>query len=89
MSSKNKSSKKSSDAAVAQPNQLGIAPPQEIEYGRFPDAKRHFGLTRSKVYDLIWSGAIKSCVVKKKGARHGVRLLDMASIRDFLRSNTR
>lgn len=65
---------------------LRVAPP--TEYGRFPDVKAHFGLTRSKTYDLLRSGAIRSCCVKRKGARHGVRLIDMQSVRDFLKANT-
>ena len=67
-------------------DQLGIAP--TVEYGRFPDVKAQFNITRSTCYALIWAGKIKSCVVKKKGARHGIRLIDMASVREFLRSNT-
>ena len=81
-----KSSAKDSDAVLHRLGQLGVAP--QMEYGRFPDVKAQFNLTRSKVYDLIWSGKIKSCVVKRKGARHGIRLIDMASVREFLKSNT-
>lgn len=74
------------DAALQRLDQLGIAP--QMEYGRFPDVKAQFNLTRSTCYELIWQGKIKSCVVKRKGARHGIRLIDMASVRDFLRANT-
>ena len=62
--------------------------PQQMEYGRFPDVKAQFNITRSTCYELIWAGKIKSCVVKKKGARHGIRLIDLQSVRDFLRKNT-
>jgi hypothetical protein len=74
------------DAALSRLNQLGIAP--QIEYGRFHDVQACFGLTRSICYDLIREGKIKSAVVKKKHARHGVRLIDMESVRAFLRANT-
>lgn len=59
----------------------------EIEFGRFPDLRSRFGLARSKAYQLIAEGAIKSVVIKKRGARTGIRLIDMQSVRDFLQSN--
>jgi hypothetical protein len=31
---------------------------------------------------------IKSAVIKQKGARTGVRLIDMQSVENFLRANT-
>jgi len=77
----------SPDAAVQKLPHNGVGPP--LEYGRFSDVKAQFSITRSTCYELIWAGKIKSCVVKRKGARHGIRLIDMASVRDFLRSNTR
>jgi hypothetical protein len=86
-SEKQRPSGENPDAALRRLDEFGIAPP--MEYGRFPDVKARFNLTRSTCYELIWSGKIKSCVVKRKGARHGVRLIDMASVREFLRSNTR
>jgi hypothetical protein len=85
-SEKQRSSAKNSDAALPRLTQLSIAP--QMEYGRFPDVRAQFNITRSTCYELIWAGKIKSCVVKKKGARHGVRLIDMQSVRDFLRANT-
>ena len=61
----------------------------EIEFGRFADLRSRFGLTRSTAYKLIAGGKIKSAVVKEKGARSGIRLIDMQSVREFLRANTR
>ncbi len=57
----------------------------EIEYGRFQDLERRFGIKRSTAYKLIWLGKIKSVCAKRKGARSGIRLIDMQSVRDFLR----
>ncbi len=58
---------------------------QPIEFGRFDDLQRRFGIRRSKAYELIEAGQIKSVCVKKKGARSGIRLIDFASVREFLR----
>jgi hypothetical protein len=60
---------------------------EEIEYGRFDDLRRRFGIRRSKAYQMIQEGQIKSACVKKKGARSGVRLIDFESVRQFLRAS--
>ena len=60
---------------------------QEIEYGRFDELERRFGIRRSTAYELINAGKIKSVAVKKKGTRSGIRLIDFGSVRDFLRGN--
>jgi hypothetical protein len=58
-----------------------------VEYGRFDDLQRRFGIRRSKAYELIQAGKIRSTCVKKKGARSGIRLIDFESVRQFLRGN--
>jgi len=58
------------------------------KYGRFPDVERIYSIRRSKAYELISAGLIKSVVIKQKGARSGIRLIDMESVEDFLRGNT-
>jgi hypothetical protein len=60
----------------------------EIEFGRFDDLERRFGIRRSTAYELIKAGKIKSSCVKKKGARSGIRLIDFASVREFLHAQT-
>jgi len=57
----------------------------DIEFGRFDDLQRRFGIRRSTAYELIGAGKIKSVAVKKKGARSGIRLIDFNSVREFLR----
>ena len=59
---------------------------EQIEYGRFDDLQRRFGLKRSLAYELIGAGKIKSVAVKKKGSRSGIRLIDFNSVREFLRN---
>jgi len=61
---------------------------QEIEYGRFDELERRFGIRRSTAYELINAGKIKSVALKKNGTRSGIRLIDFASVRQFLRANT-
>ena len=50
---------------------------QQIEYGRFADLERRFGIRRSTAYALLAAGKIRSACVKKKNARSGVRLIDL------------
>jgi hypothetical protein len=57
---------------------------QPIEFGRLDELQRRFGIRRSKAYELINGGQIKSVCVKKKGARSGIRLIDFDSVREFL-----
>lgn len=60
---------------------------EQIEYGRFDDLQRRFGIRRSTAYELIAAKKIKSVAVKKKGSRSGIRLIDFNSVREFLRVN--
>ena len=54
------------------------------EFGRFPDVTRLFGLRKYIVYQLIASGDIRSVVLRRKGARTGMRLIHLESVRSFL-----
>ncbi len=60
---------------------------QQIEYRRFDDLQRRFGIRRSTAYELIGAGKIKSVAVRKKGARTGIRLIDFHSVREFFRED--
>lgn len=48
--------------------------------------KRIFGISRSFAYDLLKHGKIRSISLRKPGRAKGRRLFDVASVRDFLRS---
>ncbi len=61
---------------------------EQIEFGRFDELERRFGIRRSKAYELIKAGKIKSACVRKRGARFGIRLIDFDSVRRFLREST-
>jgi hypothetical protein len=55
-----------------------------IEWGRLPDMRRCFGIKRSTAYLLINEGKIRSKLVRLAHSRTGTRLIDFASVRDFL-----
>jgi hypothetical protein len=58
----------------------------EPEFCRPADCRNLFGLSRTFVYQLIQGGKIKSVCLRKPGAATGIRLLHVASIREFLTS---
>jgi hypothetical protein len=52
---------------------------------RVPGAVKYSGLSRSKLYELLSDGRIRSiCVRSQKGAQRGVRLIDRESIDSFI-----
>jgi hypothetical protein len=55
------------------------------EFCRPADCRRLFGIGRSYVYQLIQSGDVRSVSVRKRGAKTGIRLLDVESVRAFIR----
>jgi len=59
----------------------------EIEWARLPDIEKKFGLRRSKLYELISTGEVRSSCIRRKGAMTGVRLIDVESVRELLRAN--
>ena len=57
---------------------------EEILFGRFSELRRLYGIPRSSAYILLNEGKIKSRIVKMKGSRTGIRLIDFQSVRQFL-----
>src|ERR1700733_2573010 len=52
---------------------------------RIPAAVKYSGLSRSRLYELLSEGKIRSiCVKSHKGAERGVRLLDREAIDTFM-----
>ena len=68
-------------SAPIEPGESGSILP---EFGRVPDVERIYGLKRGLCYSLIAAGQIKSVCLRKPGAKTGVRLVYLASVRDFL-----
>jgi hypothetical protein len=56
------------------------------EFIDLPGLQSRFGIKRSLAYILIAEGAIKSVSLRRRGAVKGKRLIDVASVRDFLNS---
>jgi hypothetical protein len=57
-----------------------------LEFGRCQDLQRVFGLKRGSAYNLLAAGKIRGCVIRIKGQKSGLRLFDMASVRNYIRS---
>ncbi len=68
-------------AAPISPGETGAIIP---EFGRVPDVERIWGIKRGLLYLLLKHGDIKSVVIRRKGARTGVRLIHLQSVRDHL-----
>ncbi len=57
------------------------------EFIRLPKpGGRFYGLSRSYIEELCTSGKVRSSLIKKRGARKGLRLIHLASLRDFILS---
>jgi hypothetical protein len=63
----------------------GITP----EFGRIRDVERLYGLKRGSVYNLLDARKIKGCVLRIKGKKSGVRLIELASVGAYIRSQMR
>ncbi|MHC1764728.1 MAG: hypothetical protein AB9869_10565 [Verrucomicrobiia bacterium] len=64
------------------------APPDHChpapEFGRVTDCTRLFGLKRGTLYNLLADGKIKGVLLRVRGQKSGVRLIDLQSVRDFI-----
>jgi hypothetical protein len=60
----------------------GVAP----EFGRLRDVERIFGIKRGTAYTLLRDGKIKGCLLRVRGQKSGVRLIDLASVGAFIRA---
>jgi hypothetical protein len=56
----------------------------EPEWCRVPDVFRIFGIRRGSLYNLLKDGEIKSVCLRRRGYKQGQRLIQIASVRDFL-----
>lgn len=64
------------------------------EYIRMPRTKERdplFGLTRTQLYELVlpsvandWSPPVRSAVIRRPGAKNGVRLVHVGSLRAYV-----
>ncbi len=56
------------------------------EFGRTADLQKTFGLRRGTAYNLLLDGKIKGVLLRVRGKKSGCRLWDMASVREYIRS---
>ena len=56
------------------------------EFARPADARKVFGMSRSYLYGLIREGRVRSFVLRNRGRKSGIRMVDVASVNQFLRS---
>ncbi|MBK1854988.1 helix-turn-helix domain-containing protein [Verrucomicrobiaceae bacterium 5K15] len=61
-------------------------PPLKPEWLRIPQATQVFGIGRSKLYELIAEGKIKSVSLRKRGQTSGTRLISYDSLADYIES---
>jgi hypothetical protein len=55
------------------------------EFGRWQDVQRQYGIKRGSLYGLLALGKVKGCLLRVRGQKSGIRLIDMASVRDYIR----
>jgi hypothetical protein len=56
------------------------------EFGRVADVTRLFGLRRGTLYALLRCGKVRGVLLRVQGGKSGVRLFDIASVREFIRA---
>lgn len=61
-----------------------MQPASRPEWLRPKDIPKYFGVGRSKTYELIASGKVKSVSLRKRGQKHGTRLVSYDSLAAYL-----
>lgn len=56
------------------------------EFGRVNDVQRLYGIKRGILYRWIADGKMKSVCIREPGNVQGVRLIHLASVRDYINS---
>jgi len=56
------------------------------EFGRVIDVQKLFGVKRGILYRWIGDGKVKSVCIREPGNIQGVRLIHLASVRDYINS---
>lgn len=67
------------------PVRVGDCAGQLSEFGRWRDVERLYGIKRGSLYGLLVDGKIKGVLLRIRGRKSGVRLFDLASVRDYIR----
>jgi hypothetical protein len=56
------------------------------EWLRPKEVPKHFGIGRSRIYQLIAEGKVKSVSLRQRGQKHGTRLISYDSLSSYLDS---
>lgn len=56
-------------------------------YDRVPAAQKLTGISRSKLYELMAKGRIRSASLREPGQRHATRLIDRADLLRYIESH--
>jgi hypothetical protein len=72
---------------TVEPVQPGDCSGLQPEFGRVPDCQRLFGIKRGILYRWIQERRIKTFLLREKGNKHGIRLIYLQSVRDYLYAN--
>ena len=56
------------------------------EFVRVNDVQRLFGVKRGILYRWIGEGKVKSVLIREQGNIQGIRLIHLASVRDYINS---
>ena len=67
---------------------VGNPPAQRPEWLRPKHMPSFFGIGRTKTYELMLEGKIKSISLRKRGQKHGTRLISYDSVVTYLNSLT-
>jgi hypothetical protein len=71
---------------TAQPIREADCSSESPEFGRVADVQRLFGVRRGILYRWIQDGRVKSVLIREPGNKQGIRLIYLASVRDFIHS---
>ena len=63
-----------------------MQPTTRPEWLRPKDIPKFFGIGRSKTYEVITDGKVKSISLRKRGQKHGTRLVSYDSLANYLES---
>ena len=70
-----------------QPDPVSLSCPVAVEpplWIRVPQARQLTNLSRSKIYELLAEGRIRSASLRDPGQRHATRLIDRADLLRYL-----
>ena len=71
------------------PVRVGEVAPLKPEFLRLNQVEAVFGLKKFITYQLLREQKLRSVLLRQSGAKNGVRLIEVASVREFLAQHLR